>query len=98
MGRRTSIMNSIYMLLFLLAGCMLLGVIRVIRGGSFLPEANPGEERHLRDREGRWWREDADGALQEAFPRREYSRKATFKFWSLVFLALASFIAIVWTV
>jgi hypothetical protein len=56
-------------LLFLLAGSMILGIIRKLRGGSFLPPPGPGEDRHILDKHGRWWRERPDGTLEEAFRR-----------------------------
>jgi hypothetical protein len=57
----------LYMLLFFLAGSVLLGIVRVLRGGSFLPEPEPGEDRLFRDNKSRWWREDATGTIEEAF-------------------------------
>jgi hypothetical protein len=57
-------------LLLLLAASVLLGAIRWFRGGSFLPEPGPGEDRHFQDKAGRWWREDADGTVEEAFRHR----------------------------
>jgi hypothetical protein len=56
-------------LLFLLAGSIVLSVIRWFRGGSFLPEPAPGEDRHVMDKDGRWWRETPDGVLEEVFRR-----------------------------
>lgn len=62
-------MLFIYALLFLLAGSIVLGIIRKLGGGSFLPEPEPGEDRHVMDKRGRWWREQPDGVLEEAFRR-----------------------------
>jgi hypothetical protein len=54
-------------LLFLLAGSIVLGLVRWLRGGSFLPEPEPGEDRHFLSKDGRWWREGPDGIIEEAF-------------------------------
>jgi hypothetical protein len=60
-------MNFIYIILLLLAASVSLGIIRWLRGGSFLPEPGPGEDRHFQDKRGRWWREEADETVEEAF-------------------------------
>jgi hypothetical protein len=59
-------MNVVLFLLFLaLAISIAAGIIRKLRGGSFLPEPAPGEE-HFKDRSGRWWRESDDGTVEES--------------------------------
>ena len=82
---------SILFLLLLLAGCIIAGVIRKARGGTFLPDGG-----HVRDRSGKWWRYNAkdgsdvvlvdrngiavkvkqDGSWEEAFRKpAEWSRQ-----------------------
>jgi hypothetical protein len=73
-------MLFVYMLLFLLAGSVLLGILRVLKGGSFLPE--PGEDHLFRDNKSRWWREDATGTIEEAF-RRQPGKSYAIKSWVL---------------
>ncbi|HEU5020192.1 MAG TPA: hypothetical protein VFT69_19695 [Pseudolabrys sp.] len=57
------------MLLIFLAGSVLLGVIRKLKGGSFLPEPRPGEDCYFLDKQGRWWRQEESGIVEEAFRR-----------------------------
>jgi hypothetical protein len=47
-------MNLILMLLFLLVLSVIAGVIRVFRGGTFLPEPTHPTEPYFEN--GRWWR------------------------------------------
>jgi hypothetical protein len=75
-------MMFVYMLLFFLAGSVLLGIIRVLKGGSFLPEPGPGEDHLFRDNKSRWWREDATGTIEEAFRKQPGKSPAT-KLWVL---------------
>ena len=44
------------MLLVLLFACVIAGVVRRVRGGSFLPPPGSVGEHHVRDETGRWWR------------------------------------------
>jgi hypothetical protein len=70
------------MLLLLLAGSVLLGVIRKLRGGTFFPSPEPGEDAYVKDKRGRWWRYDGQtGDLEEAFrrPPGEPDLKPVFK-------------------
>jgi hypothetical protein len=65
-------MIFIVSLLVLLAGCVVLGVIRKVRGGTFLPPPGSDGDHHVRDRSGKWWRYNAeDGSLQEVFRSKE---------------------------
>jgi hypothetical protein len=50
---------SILFLLLLLAGCIIAGVIRKARGGTFLPPPGSDVDHHVRDRSGKWWRYNA---------------------------------------
>jgi hypothetical protein len=75
-------MMFVYMLLFLLAGSVLLGIMRVLNGGTFLPEPKPGEDHLFRDNKSRWWREDATGTIEEAF-RKQPGKSAAIKLWVL---------------
>jgi hypothetical protein len=59
-------MAFVYFLLVLLAGCALLGFIRVLKGQPFLPDS-PDGDRVFQDRKGRWWREADGGTLEDAF-------------------------------
>jgi hypothetical protein len=56
-------------LLFLLAASVVVGIVRKLRGGQFLPEPEPGEDRVVLDKSGRWWRQGEDGTIEEAFRR-----------------------------
>jgi hypothetical protein len=60
-------MVLIWLLLIFLVGSILLGLVRVFNGQSFLPEPEPGEDRVFQDRKGRWWREEAGGTIEDAF-------------------------------
>lgn len=61
---------KIEMLLLILLVCVILGVIRKLRGGHFLPEPGPGEDRLVMDKTGRWWRYDQQtGAMEDALRR-----------------------------
>jgi hypothetical protein len=60
----------VYMLLLFLGGSVLLGIIRKLKGGSFLPEPAPGEDRLFKDKQGRWWREEEGGTIEQAFRKR----------------------------
>ncbi len=62
-------MYVVLFILFLLAASIVAGIVRKLRGGSFLPEPAPGEDRHFKDKGGRWWRESEDGTFEEAFRR-----------------------------
>jgi hypothetical protein len=62
-------MKIILGLLVLLAACVVVGMIRKLRGGSFLPPPETVGEHHVRDKTGRWWRYADDGSLEEAFRR-----------------------------
>jgi hypothetical protein len=78
-------MLFVYMLLFLLAGSVLLGIMRVLKGRSFLPEPQPGEDRLFRDNRSRWWREDATGTIEEAF-RKQPGNPSAIKLWVIGFI------------
>jgi hypothetical protein len=68
-------MNLIVGLLVLLAACIVLGVIRKLRGGTFLPPPETVGEHHVQDHKtGRWWRYADDGSLEEAFRRPKKKR------------------------
>ena len=55
-------------LLLLLIACIIVGAIRKIRGGTFLPPPGSDGDHHVRDKDGRWWRFNADdGAMEEVF-------------------------------
>ena len=75
-------MAFVYMLLFLLAGSVLLGIMGVLKGGSFLPEPGPGEDRLFRDKKSRGWREDSTGTIEEAF-RKQPGKSSAIRFWVL---------------
>ena len=75
-------MLFVYLLLFLLAGSVLLGIVRVLKGKSFLPDPKPGEDRLFKDNKSRWWREDAIGTIEEAFRKQPGKSPAT-KLWFL---------------
>ena len=62
-------MYVVLFLLLLLAVSVVVGIIRKLRGGSFLPDPAAGEDRHFKDKSGRWWRESEDGTVEEAFRR-----------------------------
>lgn len=65
-------MNLIWMLLFLLGGCVVVGVIRKIRGGTFMPPPGSDGDNHVRDKSGRWWRhEPENNVIEELYGRRE---------------------------
>jgi hypothetical protein len=60
-------MKLIIGLLLLLTGCVVVGAIRKVRGGTFLPPPGSDGDHHVRDRSGKWWRYNADdGSLEEA--------------------------------
>jgi hypothetical protein len=46
------------MLMALLAACIIAGVFRKLRGGTFLPPPDLGGDHHVKDGSGRWWRYD----------------------------------------
>jgi hypothetical protein len=54
-------MRFIYMLLLLLA----VSIVFEALGKKTVPD----EERHVRDKRGRWWRQNADGSWEEALRR-----------------------------
>jgi hypothetical protein len=54
-------------LLLLLVACIIAGIVRRMRGGSFRPPPGSAGEHHVRDKTGRWWRYAEDGSLEEAF-------------------------------
>jgi len=61
-------MKLIVGLLLLLAGCIAVGAIRKLGGGTFLPPPGSDGDHHVRDRNGKWWRYNAeDESLEEAF-------------------------------
>jgi hypothetical protein len=62
-------MYVVLFFLFLLAVSIVVGIVRKLRGGSFLPEPAPGEDRHFNDKSGRWWRQSEHGTFEEAFRR-----------------------------
>jgi hypothetical protein len=53
----------------LLAINMAIGFVRVLRGGSFLPQPDPQDDKTVQDRNGRWWRVAPDGSWEDAFRR-----------------------------
>ncbi|HEY2530388.1 MAG TPA: hypothetical protein VGJ20_21040 [Xanthobacteraceae bacterium] len=63
-------MRIIIALLVLLAICVVSGVIRVLRGGTFLPPPGLDGDHHVRGRDGRWWRVEDDGTVEEPFSRK----------------------------
>jgi len=90
------LMYFVLFLLFLLAVSVVVGIIRKLRGGPFLPEPAAGEDRHFKDRSGRWWRQSDDGTVEEAFrrgPAKPAVTKAivdnTFRYYGQLFLWLA---------
>jgi hypothetical protein len=55
-------------LLLLLAGCVAMGVIRKVRGGTIMPPPGLDGDNHVRDKSGRWWRhESEDNVVEEVF-------------------------------
>jgi hypothetical protein len=61
-------MKFIVMLLLLLVGCVVVGVIRKISGGTFMPPPGSDGDNHVRDKSGRWWRhEPEDNVVEEVF-------------------------------
>jgi hypothetical protein len=68
-------MTLVVGLLVLLAVCVIAGVVRKMRGGSFLPPPGSAGEHLVRDdKSGRWWRYADDGSLEEAFRRPKKKR------------------------
>ena len=58
-------------LLFLLIVAIIAGMVRKLRGGTFLPQPERDEDRLFIDKRGRWWRDDPQsGALEEPYGRR----------------------------
>jgi hypothetical protein len=54
---------------------MLVGVVRKLRGDTFLPGPGRAGVEHMQDRQGRWWRrEERDNTFEDAF-RRPTERK-----------------------
>ena len=85
---------KIEMLLLILLGCVILGVIRKLRGGHFLPEPGPGEDRLVMDKTGRWWRYDQQtGAMEDAL-RRPPRKMSILKGFILSRVRLALWIAL----
>jgi hypothetical protein len=66
-------MRLIEGLLFLVIACTLFGVLRKLRGGTFLPPPESDEDHHVRDKDGRWWRFNADdGTMEELFSSKRH--------------------------
>jgi hypothetical protein len=59
------LMGLIEGLLLLVIACTIFGVIRKIRGGTFLPPPGSDGDHHVRDKDGRWWRINADDGAME---------------------------------
>jgi hypothetical protein len=54
-------------LVIILVLCVIAGVIRKLRGGTFLPQPERDEDRLFMDKDGRWWRKDPQsGAVVES--------------------------------
>ncbi len=64
-------MGLIIGLLVLLALCVVLGVIRKLGGGTFFPPPGIDGDHHVRDKEGRWWRYNEQGNVEQVFPRKK---------------------------
>jgi len=95
-------------LLALLAINIVLGLSRKLTGaGTFVPNPGPDEDRHIRDQDGRWWRQDPKtGALEQAFKRptaapfiTPFFREAIFnqlRFMGVIFGGLFVLVAAFW--
>ena len=68
-------MGIVAMLLLLLVACVIVGIVRKLRGGSFLPPPGSAGEHHFRDKDGRWWRDAEDGSFGRAIPPRKEALK-----------------------
>jgi hypothetical protein len=85
---------TVMFLLLFLALNVLTGLGRKLKGGSFVPEPSSDEDRHIRDRSGRWWREEPKtGILEEAFRRpagapivTPFVRNAAFSYLKFIML------------
>jgi hypothetical protein len=53
-------MKLMVMLLLLLAGSVVMGVIRKLRGGTFMPPPGSDGDHHVQDRSGQWWRHEVE--------------------------------------
>jgi hypothetical protein len=64
-------------LVIILVLCVIAGVIRKLRGGTFLPQPERDEDRLFMDKDGRWWRKDPQsGAVVEALRPSPEDRRA----------------------
>ncbi|MGP0093716.1 MAG: hypothetical protein ACLPKB_27800 [Xanthobacteraceae bacterium] len=86
-------MLFVTILLVLLIGSFALGLIRKLNGGMFLPQAGPGEDHLVMDKNGRWWRLDSQtGVFQEAFRRPKRQKGSTMKRFDSKFIVLSGVI------
>jgi hypothetical protein len=68
------IINLIIGLLVLLAISVVVGIVRKLGGGTFLPQPGPGEDHLFMDKTGRWWRRDEQTGVLEEVMRRPSRR------------------------
>jgi hypothetical protein len=64
-------------LLLLLAACIVAGIVRKLRGGTFLPPPSPlGGDHHVKDKTGRWWRFDVNNpdTIEPVFRQKQKRR------------------------
>lgn len=69
------IINLIIGLLVLLAISVVVGIVRKLGGGTFLPQPGPGEDHLYMDKTGRWWRQDEQTGVLEEVMRRPSRRE-----------------------
>jgi hypothetical protein len=86
-------------LLILLALSVIAGVIRKLRGGTFLPPPERDEDRLYMDKRGRWWRNDPQsGALEEALRPTSEERRTVGRSFRRFLAFLLVIGIIVWTI
>ena len=70
-------MKFVVVLVALLVLSVIAGVVRKLRGGTFLPQPERDEDRIFMDkRSGRWWRQDPSGTVEEALRPSPEDRRA----------------------
>ena len=68
-------MKLIIGLFVLLIACVIAGIVRKLRGGTFLPPPGSDGDHHAKDKDGRWWRyESEDNTVEEVFRRPDKKR------------------------
>jgi hypothetical protein len=66
-------MKLIEGLLLLLVVCVIAGIVRKLRGGTFLPPPGSDGDHHVQDRSGHWWRYNAadPNTVEQVLPRKK---------------------------